>query len=199
MLKYCHRERGEKGKRMNIPGTVIPMEKSANPGGEGFLTGIFSATSRLMLSQVREITGLDTPALQNWIKRGWVSPPENKRYNIDQVARILIINMLRDVLQLEKIAFLLSYINGSVYDRSDDIIPESVLYDTICRILNASGEIYIGNQNELEERIVFCTRDYTEKIPGATGRLHQALKIIILALACAQIKKKADDLLQTLR
>ncbi len=182
---------------MNVPGTVIPIEKSTGPGGEGFLQGIFAATSGLMLSQVREITGLDTPALQNWIKRGWVTPPEGKRYNIDQVARILIINMLRDVLQLEKIAFLLKYINGSVYDRSDDIIPESALYDYICRIMNACGET--ESAGGIKEKIDACTADYAEKIPGGTERLHLALKIIILALRSARIKREAESMLASLR
>ncbi len=182
---------------MNIPGTVVPTEKSSGPGGEGFLNGIFAVTSGLMLSQVRELTGLDTPALQNWVKRGWVSPPEGKRYNIDQVARILIINMLRDVLQLEKIAFLLGYINGSVYDRADDIVPESVLYDYICRILYVCG----GSESkaDVEQTILSCTGDYIEKIPGATARLHQALKVILLAMKSAQLKKEAEVMLATLR
>lgn len=184
-------------KAMNVPGTIIPITKSTGPGGEGFLHGIFAATSGLMLSQVREITGLDTPALQNWVKRGFVSPPEHKRYNIDQVARILIINMLRDVLQLEKIAFLLSYINGSVYDRDDDIIPESVLYDYICHIRHACGGAW--SEHDAEKKILEATANYVENIPGATHRLHGALKVILLALKSAQLKKEAETLLASLR
>ena len=181
---------------MNVPGTVIPIEKSTGPGGEGFLRGIFAATSGLMLSQVREITGLQTPALQNWVKRGFVEPPENKRCNIDQVARILIINMLRDVLQIERIAYLLSYLNGSVYDRADDIIPESILYDYICRIRYACGGAW--SEHDAEEAISICTVDYIEKIPGATQRLHQALKVILLALKSSQLKREAENTLATL-
>ena len=197
MLNYKHSKRKGWRKAMNVPGTVIPIEKSTGPGGEGFLHGIFAATSGLMLSQVREITGLDTPALQNWVKRGFVSPPEGKRYGIEQVARILIINMLRDVLQLEKIAFLLAYLNGNVYDHADDIVPESVLYDYICRIRYACGGAW--SEADAEEAVKSCTGDYVEKIPGATQRLHQALMIILLALKSAQLKKEAENLLAALR
>ncbi len=152
-----------------------------------------------MLSQIREITGLDAPALQNWIKRGWVSSPSGKRYNIDQVARILIINMLRDVFQLEKIAFLMSYINGSVNDRSDDIIPESVLYEYICCIIDKCESCDLGSSENLKKLIVDCTGDYKEVIPGSTERLQKALEINILAYESARIKAKAESLLSTIR
>ncbi len=184
---------------MTIPGTVLPAENGTGPAGSGFLTGIFSVTSGLMLSQIREITGLDAPALQNWIKRGWVSSPVGKRYNIDQVARILIINMLRDTLKLEQIAFLMSYINGRVEDRSDDIIPESVLYETICCIIERCEACGLGSKDNLRKLIVDCTGDYNEVIPGSTVRLRKALEVIILAYESAQIKLGAESLLETIR
>ena len=184
---------------MNIPGTVIPAENGKGPVGSGFLTGIFSVTSGLMLSQIREITGLDAPALQNWIKRGWVSSPVGKRYNIDQIARILIINMLRDAFQLEKIAFLMAYINGSVDDRLDDIIPESILYEYICSIIDRCQNGGFINRENLKKIIVDCTGDYREIIPGSTERLYNALEIIILAYESAQIKTMAENLLGDIR
>lgn len=184
---------------MNIPGTILPAKNGTGPAGSGFLTGIFSVTTGLMLSQIKEITGLDTPALQNWIKRGWVSSPVGKRYNIDQVARILIINMLRDTLQLDKIAFLMTYINGDVHDSSDDIIPESVLYEYICCIIDKCQHTDITNLENLRKLIVECTGDYKEKIPGSTQRLHKALEIIILAHESARIKMTAENLLSSIR
>ena len=160
-----------------IPGTIIP--ETDGVVSARFLTGIFAATSSLMLSQIREMTGLDASALQNWVKRGWVSPPQKRRYNMDQVARILIINMLREAFQLEKIAFLLSYVNGSVFDRSDDIIPESKLYEYICIV------------SVIEDVI----KDYDEKLEGATARLQKALEIIIIAYRSVQVKKRAERML----
>ena len=184
---------------MTIPGTILPAENGTGPAGCGFLSGIFSVTSGLMLSQIREITGLDAPALQNWIKRGWVSSPVGKRYNIDQVARILIINMLRETLKLEQIAFLMSYINGNLDDRSDDIIPESVLYETICCLIERCQSCGLGSEESLKNLIVECTGDYKEVIPGSTVRLRAALEVIILSYESAQIKLRAENLLETIR
>jgi hypothetical protein len=184
---------------MNIPGTIIPVGNGTGPAGSGFLSGIFSVTSGLMLSQIKEITGLDTPALQNWIKRGWVSSPVGKRYNVDQVARILIINMLRDALQLDKIAFLMTYINGNLDDKTDDIIPESVLYEYICCIIDNCQRCDFTNRENLNKLIVECTEDYEEKIPGSTKRLHKALEIITLSYESARIKLMAETLLSDIR
>lgn len=186
-------------RRAMIPGTVIPESKDQRIPGVGFLNGIFAATSVLMLSQVREMTGLDTSALQNWVKRGWVSPPVNRGYNIDQVARILIINMLRDAFQLEKIAFLLAYVNGSVLDRSDDIIPESHLYEYICLLISRYENHSIGDEESLEACIEEVTINYVESIPGARNRLRAALKCIILADQSIIVRKRAEALLESFR
>ena len=186
---------------MVIPGTVLSAENGKGPAGSGFLTGIFSVTSGLMLSQIREITGLDAPALQNWDQtRLGYHRRSASGYNIDQVARILIINMLRDTLKLEKIAFLMSYINGDVDDRSDDIIPESVLYEYICCcIIERCWDCGFGGADNIRKLIVECTDDYEEVIPGSTERLRTALEVILLAYESAQIKLMAENLLSTIR
>lgn len=178
---------------MTIPGTIIP--ETDGTANARFLTGIFAGTSSLMLSQIREMTGLDASALQNWVKRGWVSPPQNRRYNIDQVARILIINMIREAFQLEKIAFLLSFVNGSVLDRSDDIIPESKLYEYICTVKEQYKGRDVTDTVQLRACIADVTKDYVEAMQGAEARLREALEIIIIAVRSVQLKKKADRLL----
>jgi DNA-binding transcriptional MerR regulator len=178
---------------MRIPGTVIP--ETDGRSNAQFLNGIFAATSSLMLSQIREMTGLDASALQNWVKRGWVSPPQNRRYNVDQVARILIINMLREALQHEKIAFLLSYGNGSVMDRLDDIIPESKLYEYICTVAEEYRGKDVTDSERLRAAIEKVTADYVETTEGASQRLRKALEIIIIAGRSIQVKRRADRLL----
>jgi len=182
-----------------LPGTHITLTPEQNKTGLEFLQGIFSVTSGIMLSQVRELTGMDAPALQNWIKRGWVSSPVNKRYNIDQVARILIINMLRDVMQLEKVVFLMAYINGSANDRSDDIIPESKLYDYICKVIEAWEALPEKDDSRMEAIIAQQTEDYVENLEGAKGKLHSALKVILPAYLSAMRKRQAETALEQLR
>ena len=47
-----------------------------------------------MLSQVASLTGLEPYVIQNWVRRGFVAPPERKRYSRRQFSRIVLINML---------------------------------------------------------------------------------------------------------
>ena len=119
-----------------IPGTLMDKVKMGNVTGMEFLEKIFYITDGIMLSQIRALSGIDGSTLQNWTKRGWVSNAHNKRYDINQLSRILIINMMRESMQLERIAQLLTYVNGRAGDVSDDIIPESELYDYLCRVID---------------------------------------------------------------
>lgn len=179
-----------------LPGTVL--EKDGQSGAE-FLRGIFCITSGIVLSQVREISGLDTAVLQNWVKRGWVERPVGKKYNENQLARILIINMLRNVMQIENISFLLTYINGRVDDRSDDIIAESELYDYICRIYDLCDGDGDYDVTHLDEYIDDVTTTFTERIAGSGRRLRKALKIILTAYKASLIKKETERLLTEIR
>ena len=111
-----------------IPGTILDRYNMGDVTGMDFLSKIFYISDGVMLTQIREISGIDGSTLQNWTKRGWVENSKSKKYNMDQVAHILIINMLRSCMQLDKIDFLIKYINGRVDDRSDDIIRDSELY-----------------------------------------------------------------------
>lgn len=176
-----------------IPGTILDRKNMGDVTGLEFLSKIFYITDGVMLGQIREISGIDGSTLQNWTKRGWVANSKLKRYDIDQVAHILIINMLRSCIQLDKIAFLLRYINGKVDDNSDDIISPSKLYDYICRILDAimieGRECSVDN---LKECIIEETRDYEEKISGAARRLQNALEIIIVAYYSSVLKNHTD-------
>lgn len=182
-----------------VPGTRLTRAAAGNVTGRDFLDRVFFSSDGVMLSRIRDVSGIDGSTLQNWIKRGWVENAPLKRYTVDQVAHILIINMLRSCVQLDHIAFLLHYINGRVDDRSDDIIRDSVLYDYICKILdrlieedNCSGASIRGVIREV-------TADYAEIRPGAHERLNNALEIIVAAYYAAVLKRHADDMLIDLR
>ena len=183
-----------------IPGTILNRKDMGDVTGMEFLKKIFYISDGVMLTQIREISGIDGSTLQNWTKRGWVANARLKRYNIDQVAHILIINMLRSCMQLDKIAFLVSYINGRLCDESDDIIRDSQLYDYICRILDKlmkAGEIS-PDGTTLAETIEKTTSDYVEKVSGARKRLNTALEIIIIAYYASIIKSYSDDMVDKL-
>ena len=182
-----------------IPGTVLKRKDMGNVTGMEFLEKIFFISSGVMLSQIREISGIDGSTLQNWTKRGWVANSKLKRYDIDQVAHILIMNMLRDCMQLDRITFVIRYINGRVDDHADDIISDSLLYDYICRILDRLlDDDTTHDVNSLRTCISDVTSDYEEKVSGARRRLDQALEIIIAAYYAALIKRYSDQLVDAL-
>ena len=181
-----------------IPGTKLKKSDMGNVTGLEFLSKVFYISEGVMLSQIREVSGIDGSTLQNWTKRGWVANARLKKYNIDQVAHILIINMLRSCIQLDHIAFLLQYINGKIDDTSDDIIRDSVLYDYICRILETLTRKDVATKASITEVIRDQISDYKEAMAGARDRLANALEIIVTAYYAALIKRSSDEMLANL-
>ncbi len=181
-----------------IPGTKLNKADMGNVTGLEFLSKVFYISEGVMLSQIREVSGIDGSTLQNWTKRGWVANARLKKYNIDQVAHILIINMLRSCIQLDHIAFLLQYINGKIDDKSDDIIRDSVLYDYICRILETLTRQDVASKASIKEVIKDQIDGYEEAMPGARDRLANALEIIVTAYYAALIKRSSDEMLANL-
>ena len=179
-----------------IPGTKLLRSDMGGVTGLEFLSKIFFISDGVLLTQIREISGIDGSTLQNWTKRGWVEKTKLKKYNINQIAHILIINMLRSCMQLDRIAFLIQYINGNVNDRSDDIIADSELYDYICKILDRLMTYEVCSLGSVREEIENVTASYEEKIPGARERLTNALEIIVVAYYAALIKKHSDAMLE---
>ena len=181
-----------------IPGTKLKQTDMDGLTGLDFLKKVFFISDGVMLTQIRDISGIDSSTLQNWTKRGWVVNSKLKKYDIDQVAHILIINMLRSCMQLDKIAFLIQYINGKVGDTSDDIIRDSQLYDYICRILNhimKNDTCALSSVGSLVQEI---TTDYVEPMEGAKDRLNRALEVIVVTYYAALIKNHAGNLLEKL-
>ncbi|MBQ9785183.1 MAG: DUF1836 domain-containing protein [Clostridia bacterium] len=181
-----------------IPGTRLKRSETENLTGLDFLKKVFFMSEGVMLTQIRRISGIDSSTLQNWTKRGWVTNARSKKYDIDQVAHILIINMLRSCMQLDHIAFLIHYINGDVEDTSDDIISDSMLYDYICRILeriSADGGCALESISGVVEGV---TCDYEEPVAGARVRLNRALEVIVVTYYSALMKHQATKLLENL-
>ena len=174
-----------------FPGTVIERD---GQNAEEFLFGVCAVTKGLMLAQVREITGLETPAIQNWINRGWVQKPVDKRYGVDHLARIIIINMLRDVMKLESIAALLTYINGETENKRDNIVSEAELYCYLCTVLDRVDYETLLSEDEFHREVVGAISDYRAPFEGARERLINGMQIILIYYASAIVKKRADRL-----
>ena len=181
-----------------IPGTKLKQSQMEGLTGLDFLKKVFFITDGVMMTQIREISGIDTSTLQNWTKRGWVANSRSKRYDIDQVAHILIINMLRSCMQLDKIDFLIHFINGDVEDTADDIIRDSELYDYICRILSYLMQSGTCSLSSIDTYVQTITVDYVEPVEGARERLNRALEIIVVTYYATLLKQRASDLLENL-
>ncbi len=181
-----------------IPGTKLKKAEMENLTGRAFLKKVFFVSEGVMLTQIRDISGIDSSTLQNWTKRGWVANAKLKKYNMDQVAHILIINMLRSCMQLEHIAFLVQYINGDVSDTSDDIITDSLLYDYICRVLEHIISTGDCSLEEIADYVSKITVDYVEPVDGARERLNRALEIIVVTYYSTLLKRRATQLLENL-
>lgn len=180
----------------NIPGTRLRLDKMDNAAGLVFLNKVFFITDRIMLAQIKEITGIDGTTLQNWLKRGWVGTPDKKSYTIEHLARILLINMMRDTMQLAKIAYVLEYINGN--EPEDAIIKESKLYDYVCTTFNMlvqnKGTAVFGIDGIIEAVI----SDYTEPVSGAKRRLAYGIKIIVTTYYSAIIRSEAEAMVESI-
>lgn len=181
----------------NLPGTVLATDDVSK--GFDVIHPSIRATNGLTLAQVCTVTGLEQSTIQNWIKRGWVAHPENKRYGEYQLARIMIINMLRASMQLDNIAWLLRFVNGEADDRGDDIIPDSVLYTHLCVIAERCEANDVIRPEEVKAVVTEALSDYDEAYPGAKEKLTEALTVMALAFIASEIKKDAEQQFEQLK
>ena len=178
-----------------LPGTVLPLSGGSLRFGFANFKPLFLATRGLTLSQVCEIAGTELTTVQNWIKRGWVGHPEGKRYGEAHLARILLLNMLRSGMQLEKIALLLQYVNGSADDRADDSVPDSALYSYLCTVIAEVDDRGVTDNDSIRGIVEALLSDYSEPFEGARGKLVNTLVIMALAYLSGEFSGRAQALL----
>ena len=124
-----------------FPGTTIEVKNIEKGSSKILFDGIF-ATGGITLSQVSVMTGLEPYVVQNWVKRGFLTSPKKRVYSKSQFARIVIINMLRESLQIDKICNLIKVIGGELEDETDDLISDDELYHRYVDMI-AEGDINI--------------------------------------------------------
>ena len=171
-----------------IPGTVITAPTEQASQIEEQFRAMFLGGG-IALGQVANITGLAPHDIQNWVKRGFLSRPENKKYSLRQLCRILNINMLRAALPMEEICGLLQYINGSLSDESDDLIDDATLYFLFVRL--AAHHRLMHNSDGRDSYIAAALEDYQEAVPGAKYRVQQVLQVMLTAWAAALLRQAA--------
>lgn len=179
----------------NIPGTVlqIPREEAANV--EAIFRSMFLAGG-ISLSQVANISGLEAYTVQNWVKRGFLAPPQGKRYSQRQLCRILHFSALKNAMSLEAICRLLRHVNGSLNDESDDLIDDSQLFFLFVKL--AAQAKHLGDPANWEQALDKALQEYTEPIPGARDRVEKVLRIMLTAWIAAQMRSQTEQMLAQL-
>lgn len=172
-----------------IPGTTLTVQRSDAVRVRELFQTMF-LTGDVVLSQITNITGLEPYAVQNWVKRGFLPPPRQKRYNINQVCRILMINTLKSVLPMERICGLLTYVNGQMDSAADDIIQDSDLYFLFVRL--AAHARQIGDVDHAAALIDEYLADYEEPAPDAKARVAKALQVMLIAWLASRMRQAAE-------
>lgn len=178
-----------------LPGTVIRSRREEADQMEDRFRAMFMAGG-MVLSQVTEISGLEAHTIQNWVKRGFLPPPRARRYSLNQLCRILNIQMLRSSLSLETVCRLLGYINGKLNDEEDDIIDDASLYFLFVRL--AARAKQLDDPAAWDLALADALADYREPVPGAKERIEKALRIMLVSWIASMALEKARQLLQEL-
>lgn len=174
-----------------LPGTALKLSEAVADDCYSVIEPLFAVTKGLTLSQVCDMTGLKATTIQNWVRRGWVKNPENKRYGEQQVIRIILLNTMCSSMELQQIEFLLEYINGEVADTSDDILSDRALYNVLCRIVIKSEKIPAENEELLDGLISDAVHGVELKTAEEEKKLKTALKAMALAIVAGRIKNLA--------
>ena len=178
-----------------IPGTTLKgIREEVDKTGELFHS-LFLAGG-LTLSQVAKISGLEPYTIQNWVKRGFLPPPVGKRYDMEQVCRILNINILKGAVPLEQIIKLMTYLNGDLTDESDDLVDDTMLFFLFVKL--AARARYIGGSKAWDDALLEITENYREPVPGAREKLIRVLKIMLTVWCANMLKNQAEAMIADL-
>lgn len=179
-----------------IPGTVLTGPREDVDSSIRQIEGMFLGGG-MIRSQLASVSGVEAHDIQNWVKRGFLPSPVNKRYSINQFCRIVIINMLRSAMPMEKICSLLAFVNGRLDDESDDLIDDTVLYFMFLRL--AARARSIGGKDNWDAAIADILSGYHEPVPGAKQRIEQVLRIMLTAWIGVRTIRKAERMLARLQ
>lgn len=183
-----------------LPGTNIQLDLQGGQDCRRVLDAVFSMTGGIYLSQMAEIVDVSAATLQNWVKRGFVASPVNKRYSRRQTCRIILIGLLRHVLSLDDIVVLLSSINNNLADEQDDLIDDSMLYLYFCDLVLFQQPVgAAGSAVDLNKRIETVTAGFNVNCTEDRNHLNQVLQVMVLSYESWQLQQQAEILLEKIR
>jgi DNA-binding transcriptional MerR regulator len=176
-----------------FPGTTIEVSELKAGASRTLFEGIF-ATGGITLSQICVMTGLEYYIVQNWVKRGFLSNPKKRVYTKEQFARIIIINMLREALQIEKISGLIKVIGGALDDKSDDLISDDELYHIYVDMI-ADDSIDITDRVSTRAAAERAVSEFEDKNKASKEKLLRILEVMFYAHSAAMLRERAEELL----
>lgn len=173
---------------LTFPGTTIEVRHLIKGSSETLFDGIFAAGG-ITLSQVSVMTGLEPYLIQNWIKRGFLTSPKKRLYSREQFARIIILNMLRESLQLEQICDLIQSFAG---------LRDDELYHRYVDLL-ADESVNVTDESSVTQG----AKKSTEALEGLDSHSHQQLirilQVMLYAHAASRLKTSAQEIFSTLQ
>lgn len=178
-----------------IPGTNISY--TGDIDAFDIIRPMIELTGGLTKSQLVKITGVTTYSIQNWANRGYIPRAENKKYFERHVARVLIINAMKDSVNVEEIQQIMSIVNGDTDDESDDIISDSLLFNYFCRVIRRFDDLSLS-----EDNIIKVVDEVLKDIDNKENRtiLRYALKIMTYAYISGkcleQIERNKKELIK---
>ncbi len=179
------------------PGTAIEVSVLEKGSSKQLFDSIF-VTGGVTLSQVCIMTGIEPYLVQNWVKRGFVSSPKKRLYSESQFARIIIINMLRESLQIDSICELVSITGRTLNDESDDIIKDDVLYHKYVDML-AQSSINPHDAKSVMAAADKAAGELDGKGQVSEKQLSRVLQVMIYAHFSSELRRSADMLYKELK
>lgn len=179
-----------------FPGTTIEVSTISQGSSKILFDGIF-ATGGITLSQVSVMTGLEPYLIQNWVKRGFVAPPTKRLYSREQFARIALINMLRETLQIERICYLLELLGATTKTTDDDWIGDEDLYHRYVDMLS-DHSLSISDVASVLQAAERTISEFEERVPHTKRKLVRILQVLFYAHSASRLRRSAEDILTTL-
>jgi hypothetical protein len=174
----------------DIPGTCIQLPYEMIDDVERLLEPVFAG---LLLSQVVAIgQNMSNEMIQNWVKRGYVPTTVEKKYHRRHVVRILLINVLKDGMQLEQCVNLLEYANAI------EGMDEETLYLLFCKV--ALTLAYGGDFSEMHFRSALERHraELGELSEDAYQRTVKVIGIMVLIYAASTFQQRVANLYSSL-
>lgn len=137
----------------------------------------------LLLSALCKKAGVEKSTVQNWVKRGYLSNPDGKKYSCEQVAEVIILNNLRNAISLDEASRLVNNAKKN----------SGVLVTDILAVL-ASSLIRAKRFNSTDRESLKSVINIELRSAGIDGA--DAAKLILvtaLSALCADYKEFALD------